>query len=180
MQYYLNPRQLLFTFKDIEHSVYCRPQVRLSTLPTEPVIPSKKPFKVELVGGKRYSWCTCGHSKKQVKAPMTSSCVVLYILYILWSHLILSAFLRWSSQVQSPGSVPATLCPRERLHSLVVWLQVHKQPALLWWHAQAGLHRVCPTTWTHWLLNKEWFQFDWETNRQTSAVIREIKLALWL
>ncbi|XP_054866248.1 CDGSH iron-sulfur domain-containing protein 3, mitochondrial isoform X2 [Amphiprion ocellaris] len=31
----------------------------------EPVIPSKKPFKVELVGGKRYSWCTCGHSKKQ-------------------------------------------------------------------------------------------------------------------
>uniref|UniRef100_A0A3B4TJ24 Iron-binding zinc finger CDGSH type domain-containing protein n=1 Tax=Seriola dumerili TaxID=41447 RepID=A0A3B4TJ24_SERDU len=37
----------------------------LSTLPPEPVIPSKKPFKVELVGGKRYSWCTCGHSKKQ-------------------------------------------------------------------------------------------------------------------
>lgn len=36
-----------------------------STLPPEPVIPSKKPFKVELVGGKRYSWCTCGHSRKQ-------------------------------------------------------------------------------------------------------------------
>lgn len=36
-----------------------------STLPSEPVIPSKKPYKVELVGGKRYSWCTCGHSKKQ-------------------------------------------------------------------------------------------------------------------
>uniref|UniRef100_A0A8C5CSP6 Iron-binding zinc finger CDGSH type domain-containing protein n=1 Tax=Gadus morhua TaxID=8049 RepID=A0A8C5CSP6_GADMO len=30
-----------------------------------PVIASKKPYKVELVGGKRYSWCTCGHSKKQ-------------------------------------------------------------------------------------------------------------------
>ncbi|XP_022595772.1 CDGSH iron-sulfur domain-containing protein 3, mitochondrial [Seriola dumerili] len=40
-------------------------KVQLSTLPPEPVIPSKKPFKVELVGGKRYSWCTCGHSKKQ-------------------------------------------------------------------------------------------------------------------
>ncbi|KAG7238209.1 hypothetical protein INR49_031124 [Caranx melampygus] len=40
-------------------------KVHLSTLPPDPVIPSKKPFKVELVGGKRYSWCTCGHSKKQ-------------------------------------------------------------------------------------------------------------------
>ncbi|XP_071396348.1 CDGSH iron-sulfur domain-containing protein 3, mitochondrial-like [Centroberyx affinis] len=40
-------------------------KVQHSTLPPEPVIPSKKPFKVELVGGKRYSWCTCGHSKKQ-------------------------------------------------------------------------------------------------------------------
>ncbi|XP_047434523.1 CDGSH iron-sulfur domain-containing protein 3, mitochondrial-like isoform X1 [Mugil cephalus] len=40
-------------------------QVRLSTLPPEPVIPSKKPFKVDVVGGKRYSWCSCGHSKKQ-------------------------------------------------------------------------------------------------------------------
>ncbi|XP_029287971.1 uncharacterized protein LOC115008243 isoform X1 [Cottoperca gobio] len=39
--------------------------VPLSTLPSEPVIPSKKPFKVELIGGKRYSWCTCGQSKKQ-------------------------------------------------------------------------------------------------------------------
>ncbi|XP_029362413.1 CDGSH iron-sulfur domain-containing protein 3, mitochondrial isoform X2 [Echeneis naucrates] len=41
------------------------PKVQLSTLPPEPVIPSKKPFKVELLGGKRYSWCTCGYSKKQ-------------------------------------------------------------------------------------------------------------------
>ncbi|KAK7930734.1 hypothetical protein WMY93_007129 [Mugilogobius chulae] len=31
----------------------------------EPVIPCKKPFKVDVVGGKRYSWCTCGYSKKQ-------------------------------------------------------------------------------------------------------------------
>lgn len=46
------------------------PQVQLSTLPPEPVIPSKKPFKVELIGGKRYSWCTCGHSKKQVKPSL--------------------------------------------------------------------------------------------------------------
>lgn len=48
-------------------------QVHFSSLPPEPVIPSKKPFKVELLGGKRYSWCTCGHSKKQVELPLTSS-----------------------------------------------------------------------------------------------------------
>ncbi|XP_061764102.1 CDGSH iron-sulfur domain-containing protein 3, mitochondrial-like [Nerophis ophidion] len=41
----------------------CKAQV--STLPPEPVIPSKKPFKVDLLGGKRYSWCSCGHSKNQ-------------------------------------------------------------------------------------------------------------------
>ncbi|XP_061130693.1 CDGSH iron-sulfur domain-containing protein 3, mitochondrial-like isoform X2 [Syngnathus typhle] len=40
-------------------------KVHLSTIPPQPVIPSKKPFKVDLVGGKRYAWCTCGHSKKQ-------------------------------------------------------------------------------------------------------------------
>ena len=43
-------------------------QAQLSTLPSEPVIASKKPLKVDLVGGKRYSWCTCGHSKKQVSS----------------------------------------------------------------------------------------------------------------
>uniref|UniRef100_A0A3B3IBF5 Iron-binding zinc finger CDGSH type domain-containing protein n=1 Tax=Oryzias latipes TaxID=8090 RepID=A0A3B3IBF5_ORYLA len=46
--------------------------VRLSTLPPDPVIPSKKPFKVELSGGKRYSWCSCGLSRKQV-GPLGSS-----------------------------------------------------------------------------------------------------------
>ncbi|XP_040043426.1 uncharacterized protein LOC120825709 [Gasterosteus aculeatus] len=40
-------------------------KVQLSTLPPEPVVPFKKPFKVELIGGKRYSWCACGHSKNQ-------------------------------------------------------------------------------------------------------------------
>lgn len=50
----------------------CCSQVRLSTLPPDPVIPSKKPFKVELSGGKRYSWCSCGLSRKQV-GPLGSS-----------------------------------------------------------------------------------------------------------
>uniref|UniRef100_A0A3B3CJJ0 CDGSH iron-sulfur domain-containing protein 3, mitochondrial-like n=1 Tax=Oryzias melastigma TaxID=30732 RepID=A0A3B3CJJ0_ORYME len=40
-------------------------KVILSTLPPQPVIPSKKPFKVELSAGKRYSWCSCGLSEKQ-------------------------------------------------------------------------------------------------------------------
>ncbi|XP_055077204.1 CDGSH iron-sulfur domain-containing protein 3, mitochondrial-like isoform X2 [Periophthalmus magnuspinnatus] len=38
---------------------------KLCTYPPEPVIPVKKPFKVDVVGGKWYSWCTCGYSKKQ-------------------------------------------------------------------------------------------------------------------
>ncbi|XP_029912020.1 CDGSH iron-sulfur domain-containing protein 3, mitochondrial [Myripristis murdjan] len=45
--------------------ITCMAVARLSTLPAEPVIPSKKPFRVELTAGKRYSWCTCGHSRKQ-------------------------------------------------------------------------------------------------------------------
>uniref|UniRef100_A0A3B4AJ74 Iron-binding zinc finger CDGSH type domain-containing protein n=1 Tax=Periophthalmus magnuspinnatus TaxID=409849 RepID=A0A3B4AJ74_9GOBI len=60
----------------ITHSIwFCRysaissPQTSLllplCTYPPEPVIPVKKPFKVDVVGGKWYSWCTCGYSKKQ-------------------------------------------------------------------------------------------------------------------
>lgn len=41
------------------------PALNLCTFPPEPVIPCKKPFRVDVVGGKRYSWCTCGYSKKQ-------------------------------------------------------------------------------------------------------------------
>uniref|UniRef100_A0A8C7IQ24 Iron-binding zinc finger CDGSH type domain-containing protein n=1 Tax=Oncorhynchus kisutch TaxID=8019 RepID=A0A8C7IQ24_ONCKI len=40
-------------------------QTTRSTLSTESVIASKKPFKAELVCGKRHSWCTCGHREKQ-------------------------------------------------------------------------------------------------------------------
>ncbi|XP_034753887.1 CDGSH iron-sulfur domain-containing protein 3, mitochondrial-like [Etheostoma cragini] len=53
------------TLRQLWTTTMAAPKVRLSTLPPEPVIPSKKPFKVELVGGQRYAWCTCGHSKKQ-------------------------------------------------------------------------------------------------------------------
>lgn len=31
----------------------------------QPVSAGRVPCRVELVGGKRYSWCACGHSKKQ-------------------------------------------------------------------------------------------------------------------
>ncbi|XP_008299320.1 CDGSH iron-sulfur domain-containing protein 3, mitochondrial [Stegastes partitus] len=61
----LEHKWIIFTFRQpwIPTTAACK--VNLSTLPPDPVIPSKKPFKVDLVGGKRYSWCTCGHSKKQ-------------------------------------------------------------------------------------------------------------------
>ncbi|KAK1160251.1 CDGSH iron-sulfur domain-containing protein 3, mitochondrial-like [Acipenser oxyrinchus oxyrinchus] len=42
-----------------------RVQSCYSSSTTEPKIAAKHPFKVDLEGGKRYSWCTCGYSKKQ-------------------------------------------------------------------------------------------------------------------
>lgn len=134
-------------------------QVHFSSLPPEPVIPSKKPFKVELLGGKRYSWCTCGHSKKQVELPLTSSCIKTLWPHILFTVTIVSscfpAVLRRSSQTQSPRPAPAPLRPRQRHHSLVVWLQAHEQPSILWWHAQTGLHRVCSPARTQYLLKRK-------------------------
>lgn len=35
--------------------------------PPKGKIYDKKPFKITLTEGKKYSWCTCGTSKKQVK-----------------------------------------------------------------------------------------------------------------
>uniref|UniRef100_A0A3B5LVA4 Iron-binding zinc finger CDGSH type domain-containing protein n=1 Tax=Xiphophorus couchianus TaxID=32473 RepID=A0A3B5LVA4_9TELE len=46
----LHSRWLSFTFR--------HPRTAATAAP-------KKPIKVELVGGKRYSWCTCGYSRKQ-------------------------------------------------------------------------------------------------------------------
>lgn len=68
-------------------------QVHFSSLPPEPVIPSKKPFRVELLGGKRYSWCTCGHSKKQVELPLTSSCIkTLWPTHPVYCHCCIFLF----------------------------------------------------------------------------------------
>uniref|UniRef100_A0AAT9JKB5 CDGSH iron-sulfur domain-containing protein 3 n=1 Tax=Amphiprion clarkii TaxID=80970 RepID=A0AAT9JKB5_AMPCL len=61
----LEQKWIILTFRQSWNPSTAACKVNLSTLPPEPVIPSKKPFKVELVGGKCYSWCTCGHSKKQ-------------------------------------------------------------------------------------------------------------------
>ncbi|NXX10844.1 CISD3 protein, partial [Podargus strigoides] len=45
----------------------CRapPGVSLSSAPPQPVIAAKEPFPVELEAGKKYAWCSCGHSKRQ-------------------------------------------------------------------------------------------------------------------
>lgn len=103
------------------------PQVKLSTRPPEPVIPAKKPFKVELVGGKRYSWLPVGTAGSSLSAMEATK--------------------------PNPRPIPATLRPRER--HLVVWMQAHKQPALLQRYAQAGLHCVCSATRTSRVLRVE-------------------------
>jgi CDGSH-type Zn-finger protein len=32
---------------------------------TEPKIAQKSPYAVDVVAGRRYAWCACGHSKNQ-------------------------------------------------------------------------------------------------------------------
>jgi CDGSH-type Zn-finger protein len=32
---------------------------------TEPIIPQKAPYLIEVEAGKRYAWCSCGKSKNQ-------------------------------------------------------------------------------------------------------------------
>ncbi|XP_057699638.1 CDGSH iron-sulfur domain-containing protein 3, mitochondrial-like [Corythoichthys intestinalis] len=61
----LNHRWTTSLLKQSRETTTMAFKVQLSTIPPKPVIPSKKPFKVDLIGGKRYAWCTCGHSKKQ-------------------------------------------------------------------------------------------------------------------
>ncbi|XP_068027369.1 LOW QUALITY PROTEIN: CDGSH iron-sulfur domain-containing protein 3, mitochondrial-like [Melanerpes formicivorus] len=39
--------------------------VRRYSVPPQPVIAAKEPFAVELKAGKKYAWCSCGHSEKQ-------------------------------------------------------------------------------------------------------------------
>ncbi|XP_015217841.2 CDGSH iron-sulfur domain-containing protein 3, mitochondrial [Lepisosteus oculatus] len=43
----------------------CRLRVQPLSSSPAPVIAAKQPYKVELKAGKRYSWCSCGHSKNQ-------------------------------------------------------------------------------------------------------------------
>jgi len=99
-------------------SFMCCSQVSLSTVPPEPVIPSKKPFKVELVGGKRHSWCTCGHSRKQVGASLTLQ--IAQIQFILSSHLFVSQpFCDGAHKTRAPGLSPLRFVPEK---DSTVWL----------------------------------------------------------
>ncbi|XP_029362404.1 CDGSH iron-sulfur domain-containing protein 3, mitochondrial isoform X1 [Echeneis naucrates] len=87
------------------------PKVQLSTLPPEPVIPSKKPFKVELLGGKRYSWCTCGYSKKQVKFILKLSITQYKALCFLWYNLYFQPFCDGAHKLKAQGLSPLRFVP---------------------------------------------------------------------
>ncbi|KAM8842703.1 uncharacterized protein ACB058_014271 [Synchiropus picturatus] len=69
-------------------------KVHLSTVPPDPVIPSKKPYQVDVSSGKRFSWCSCGHSKKQ-------------------------PFCDGSHKTKAPGLSPLRVVPQK---DAVVWL----------------------------------------------------------
>lgn len=104
--------------------MYLCPQVHFSTLPPKPVIPSKQPFKVDLIGGKRYSWCTCGYSKKQVKKPpSTSSCItpVWKNTPCVFPHhiFVFQPFCDGSHKFKAPGQFPLRFVPDK---DTTVWL----------------------------------------------------------
>ncbi|KAM9819721.1 uncharacterized protein ACBT44_009392 [Syngnathus typhle] len=57
LQHFRRPQQLLLAPSKLEH---IRPES------TQPVPAARLPYRVQLCAGKRYAWCACGHSKKQV------------------------------------------------------------------------------------------------------------------
>ncbi|KAG8015033.1 CDGSH iron-sulfur domain-containing protein 3 [Nibea albiflora] len=99
-------------FRDLVKSV------QLSTHPPKPVIPSKKPFKVELIGGKRYSWCTCGYSKKQVKHH--HFVYMKYTSHILPDHVVIfQPFCDGAHKTKAQGLSPLRFVPEK---DATVWL----------------------------------------------------------
>ncbi|XP_031417702.1 CDGSH iron-sulfur domain-containing protein 3, mitochondrial-like [Clupea harengus] len=43
----------------------CLTAARPCSQKSKPAVASKLPYRVKLTGGKRHTWCACGHSKKQ-------------------------------------------------------------------------------------------------------------------
>lgn len=125
------------------HECFAFPsKVRFSSGPPEPVIPSKKPFKVELQAGKRYSWCTCGHSKKQVGLPLALACCIdppwstrsLNICYTVFFQ----PFCDGAHKLKAPGLSPLRFYPEK---DATVWLcgckHTHNPPYCDGTHKQA-------------------------------------------
>lgn len=47
-------------------------QVQYRLESTEVVAAARMPYRVKVTAGKRYAWCACGHSKKQVSVRNSS------------------------------------------------------------------------------------------------------------
>lgn len=76
--YYL----LVYTFWAI-HDDWCDPQVPTCLQSTERVPAARLPYRVTLSAGKRYAWCACGHSQKQVRIVSDGSLSTTCLLW-LW------------------------------------------------------------------------------------------------
>ena len=62
----------LFLIKLLSSHCHCAvgpmlSQVQSCLLSTQPVPAARLPCRVKVSAGKRYAWCACGHSKKQVR-----------------------------------------------------------------------------------------------------------------
>ncbi|XP_012695482.2 CDGSH iron-sulfur domain-containing protein 3, mitochondrial [Clupea harengus] len=55
----------VLTSTSIRPWMVCLTAARPCSQKSKPAVASKLPYRVKLTGGKRHSWCACGHSKKQ-------------------------------------------------------------------------------------------------------------------
>lgn len=155
--------------------IFLNPQVNLSTAPPEPVIPSKKPIKVELVGGNRYSWCTCGYSRKQVRKSFfflrpTSQKKIKHLIYLRFS--VWKPFCDGTHKTRAQGMKGLRFVPEK---DSTVWLcgckhtnnppycdGTHKQDFIV----SAPLHEY--TDWWRWRTPRTEMSLNWVSGRNIS------------
>lgn len=133
---------------------WCCPQVQTRLQSTERIPAARLPYRVKVSAEKRYAWCACGHSQKQVRfasnnlftsalvevlCPECSSCDQLKTpedrmkFFFSYSCLSFSAFLWRRSQEQSSKHLSSALHPWKEQSSHAVCVQGNQNPTVLRW-----------------------------------------------
>lgn len=138
------------------HDDWCYLQVQTCLQSTERIPAARLPYRVKVSAEKRYAWCACGHSQKQVRIVSDGSLATICLLQlwfrfcalkvpfvINWKHqklewsyymyisLSFSAFLWWSSQEQSSKHLSSALYPWKEQSGHAVCMQGNQKPTVL-------------------------------------------------